>query len=816
MTAGDNTAPPGASSEGASMPSTSVTPAAASVPASAPASPTDAQATSTVAVAELRAIEFSTKCQRDKRIEDLWRRLDPQGDRELDLKGLKKGLRRIDHPMKNADDMLREIIDIVDVNGDGKIQFEEFRVFVEAAERQLLLLFRTIDRNHDGRLNKDELRDAFQKTGLAVPVRRLNGFFDEIDMNRDGYITFDEWRDFLLFIPTKGSDSPLEAAFSYYSSAVVLNAEGDSMVSDETLEGLGTTGNLLQALFGSILKLAQPTVSVARPGEREEGQQTPQITIAIPDGETEQQDTLPPPHRKRRRVHPSNHTAPSEPIPPVPSSPAPPSPPPPPLPPDADADAKEEEGAKGAKRRKGINVAVAPSETKAKEASLSSAAAGTSTKTGTDAMAGGGEGGEGGKKAANAVPPATAAATIASTTTDDVDDAPVAGRGAEYEVYEDLDDVDELDEALDERAVATAAAATAANGTKLQKALTRTKKKAKYSKLTQYVPHPGYFLAGALAGGISRTATAPFDRLKVYLLVNTQSKGAGASAAAEATKAAVGSVASGKSVPNNLRRTGRPIRDAMVNLYRAGGLRTFFAGNGLNVVKIMPETAIKFGSYEAAKRTFAALEGHGDPTHIRPSSKFVAGGVAGMIAQFCVYPLDTLKFRLQCETVQGGPTGNALLLQTAKRMYATGGLAAAYRGVTMGLIGMFPYSAIDMGTFELVKTTFMRYKARYYGIHEEDAAPGNVVTGIIGATSGAFGATVVYPLNVLRTRLQTQGTVMHPPTYTGIWDVATRTVANEGVRGLYKGLTPNLLKVAPALSITWVVYENSKKALGLP
>lgn len=229
----------------------------------------------------------------------------------------------------------------------------------------------------------------------------------------------------------------------------------------------------------------------------------------------------------------------------------------------------------------------------------------------------------------------------------------------------------------------------------------------------------------------------------------------------------------------------------------------------------MPETAIKFGSYEFAKRTLANIEGHGDPTSINPYSKFIAGGMAGMIAQFCVYPLDTLKFRLQCETVEGGLKGNALLLQTARKMMATGGVRAAYRGITMGLIGMFPYSAIDMGTFELLKTTFRRYKAKAYKIHEEDAGPGNLMMGAMGATSGAFGATVVYPLNVLRTRLQTQGTVMHPPTYTGIWDVARKTIRNEGVRGLYKGLTPNLLKVAPALSITWIVYENSKKFLGL-
>lgn len=133
----------------------------------------------------------------------------------------------------------------------------------------------------------------------------------------------------------------------------------------------------------------------------------------------------------------------------------------------------------------------------------------------------------------------------------------------------------------------------------------------------------------------------------------------------------------------------------------------------------------------------------------------------------------------------------------------------------MGLIGMFPYSAIDMGTFELLKKSYKTYYAKKMGCHEDDAEPGNIATGIIGASSGAFGATVVYPLNVVRTRLQTQGTVMHRDTYTGIWDVTQKTIQREGYKGLYKGLTPNLLKVAPALSITWVVYENMKRVLKL-
>lgn len=128
---------------------------------------------------------------------------------------------------------------------------------------------------------------------------------------------------------------------------------------------------------------------------------------------------------------------------------------------------------------------------------------------------------------------------------------------------------------------------------------------------------------------------------------------------------------------------------------------------------------------------------------------------------------------------------------------------------------MFPYSAIDLFIFENFKALLLARKARIHRCHEEDVPIGNFATGAIGALSGAASATVVYPLNLLRTRLQAQGTVLHPPTYTGIVDVTKRTISKEGFAGLFKGVTPNLLKVAPAVSISYVVYENCKTLMGL-
>ncbi len=172
---------------------------------------------------------------------------------------------------------------------------------------------------------------------------------------------------------------------------------------------------------------------------------------------------------------------------------------------------------------------------------------------------------------------------------------------------------------------------------------------------------------------------------------------------------------------------------------------------------------------------------------------------------------------MQCETVAGGLHGNRLILATARKMWHTHAARSFYRGLPMGLVGMFPYAAIDLSTFEYLKKTLTARNARRHNCHESDAeaAPGNFATGVIGAFSGALGASVVYPLNLLRTRLQAQGTAVHKPTYSGIWDVTVQTVRNEGVRGLFKGITPNLLKVVPAVSITYVVYENSKRVLGL-
>ncbi|KNC24396.1 hypothetical protein FF38_14180 [Lucilia cuprina] len=291
-----------------------------------------------------------------------------------------------------------------------------------------------------------------------------------------------------------------------------------------------------------------------------------------------------------------------------------------------------------------------------------------------------------------------------------------------------------------------------------------------------------HLAAGGVAGAVSRTCTAPLDRIKVFLQVQTHKTG---------------------------------ISDSLRYMLKEGGLRSMWRGNGINVIKIAPESAIKFAAYEKIKRLIRG----DDKRQMTIGERFMAGAAAGGISQTAIYPMEVLKTRLALRKT-GQYSG---ILDAAKKIYIHEGLRSFYRGYIPNMLGIIPYAGIDLAVYETLKKN-------YLSSHNTEQ-PSFLVLLACGSASSTLGQVCSYPLALVRTRLQAQvvlkskqsGSPMGgiPLKQAGagnddnMFGVFRKILRTEGICGLYRGITPNFIKVLPAVSISYVVYEYSSRCLGV-
>lgn len=242
-------------------------------------------------------------------------------------------------------------------------------------------------------------------------------------------------------------------------------------------------------------------------------------------------------------------------------------------------------------------------------------------------------------------------------------------------------------------------------------------------------------------------------------------------------------------------------------MYKEGGMSSMWRGNGINVLKIAPESAIKFAAYEHIKRLMRGQESRS----MSMSERFVAGALAGGVSQTIIYPLEVLKTRLALRK-----TGQySSIMDAVMKIYSQEGLRSFYRGYVPNILGILPYAGIDLCVYETLKRKYLQ--------HSDTEQPSIWVLLACGSTSSTLGQLFSYPLALVRTRLQAQviaagttnGTATLQVSENGMTAAFKRILQTEGVQGLYRGITPNFIKVIPAVSISYVVYEYSSKALGV-
>ncbi|KAL2824691.1 mitochondrial carrier domain-containing protein [Aspergillus cavernicola] len=285
------------------------------------------------------------------------------------------------------------------------------------------------------------------------------------------------------------------------------------------------------------------------------------------------------------------------------------------------------------------------------------------------------------------------------------------------------------------------------------------------------------FLAGGVAGAVSRTIVSPLERLKILLQIQS-----------------VGREEYRLSIWQALKKIGKE-----------EGWRGFLRGNGTNCIRIIPYSAVQFGSYNFYKR-FAEPSPNADLTPIR---RLLCGGAAGITSVIITYPLDIVRTRLSIQSASFAALKQEAAGEKLPGMYTTmvliykneGGFFALYRGIVPTVAGVAPYVGLNFMTYESVRT---------YLTPEGEATPGPLRKLLAGAISGAVAQTCTYPFDVLRRRFQINTMSNMGYQYTSVFDAVRVIVANEGMRGLFKGIAPNLLKVAPSMASSWLSFELTR------
>ncbi|XP_020086126.1 mitochondrial thiamine pyrophosphate carrier-like isoform X1 [Ananas comosus] len=245
-------------------------------------------------------------------------------------------------------------------------------------------------------------------------------------------------------------------------------------------------------------------------------------------------------------------------------------------------------------------------------------------------------------------------------------------------------------------------------------------------------------LAGALAGGISRTVTSPLDVIKIRFQVQLEPTSSWALLQRDMYRPS--------------KYTG--ILQASKDIFREEGLAGFWRGNVPALLMYMPYTAIQFTVLHKLKTFAAGSSRSEDHLQLSPYLSYVSGALAGCAATIGSYPFDLLRTILAS---QGEPKIYPNMRSAFFDIIQTRGIRGLYAGLTPTLVEIIPYAGLQFGSYDTFKRWMMawnRYRNSKLGLYEEDNSASSFQLFLCGFAAGTCAKAVCHPLDVVKKRFQ--------------------------------------------------------------
>lgn len=288
--------------------------------------------------------------------------------------------------------------------------------------------------------------------------------------------------------------------------------------------------------------------------------------------------------------------------------------------------------------------------------------------------------------------------------------------------------------------------------------------------------------AGGFSAAATKTITAPLSRMTILLQVSSNSAS-----------------------------TNNSLRSSFENVIRAEGLRSLWKGNLVSVIHKVPYGSVNYYAYECTKvgvlRKYWNSEK--DPGVF---VRFGSGLVGGACASAITYPLDIVRTRLATASKGGGTVMGTI----AEITRSEGGLNALTKGLPATVlcqslnlaINFAIYESLQVRLIQVEKDLVLKYMGPDYVSRRQR---GSWLSSLFcGACAGITASLIVFPLDLVRRRQQMSIGVGKTPS---VFSMFQKVVKSDGLRGLYRGIIPELVKVVPAVALNFYFYELLRQVI---
>merc|ERR1712066_1136291 len=265
------------------------------------------------------------------------------------------------------------------------------------------------------------------------------------------------------------------------------------------------------------------------------------------------------------------------------------------------------------------------------------------------------------------------------------------------------------------------------------------------------------FMLSGVAAGVSKTASAPIERVK--LLVQNQG---------EMLKQGV------------LDKPYNGVLDCTRKTMQSEGFLSFWRGNLANVLRYFPTQALNFAFKDTIKAVFNTPKNAG---YVEKFGKnILSGGVAGSMSLTFVYSLDYARTRLANDrkSKDGGERKFNGLIDVYRKTLKSDGIQGLYRGFVISCVGIFIYRGMYFGLYDSLKPILLGDNANVF------------FSFILGWGVTVTAGLMSYPIDTIRRRMMmTSGAAVK---YKNSMDCGAQILKNEGFMSMMKGAGANVLR----------------------